>query len=181
MKNSGVLTLVVCCSILLTACETPQSGDKPTATATVATAGNEQCAYSWATQLLPDESARIQVLFTQANMADYQVKAVAYGENCVAGDGSLVSFSASETDIYVTVAVPNLQDRNDLGARVYALMQVLGRIGFALPGSNEGYLGVTFQQGDQNIQLWVPRYAASQAVADGLRGADLLDTLQSHK
>ena len=117
MKSDGVVGLTVCLSIVLAACGMSRTGDFPTVTAmpmaqevagitpiviteTVTPASAENpgsCAYIWATQPLPTESAKIQELFYQAGMTDYQVKAEAFGENCVAEDGSIVSFGASET------------------------------------------------------------------------------------
>ena len=200
MKCGGVVGLTLCLLIALAACGTSYAVNLPTVTATSATqeavritpiaitetvtpASAENpgpCANMWATELLPAESAKIQELFDQAGMTDYQVKANAFGENCVAEDGSIVSFGASETDIYVTVTVLDLQDRNDLGAHLYALMQILEQINFELSGPNVGYLGVTFQQGGQSVQLWAPRDAVAQAILNGLRGSDLFDALQSH-
>ena len=59
-------------------------------------------------------------------------------------------------------------------------MQILEPINFELSGPNVGYLGVTFQQGGQSVQLWAPRDAVAQAILNGLRGSDLFDALQSH-
>jgi hypothetical protein len=153
-----------------------------TETATSISAENHGlCAYNWATQPLPNESAEIQELFDQSEMTDYQVRAEAYGENCVAENGSVVSFSALETDIYITVSVKDLQNRNDLGFRIYDMAQVLKQIDLELPGPNVGYLGVTFQQGGQTMQVWVPRDSVNQAISNGVRGSGLLDAFQSHQ
>ncbi|HTX78864.1 MAG TPA: hypothetical protein VMC62_04310, partial [Longilinea sp.] len=109
-----------------------------------------------------------------------------YGENCMAADGSVVSFSALETDIYITVSVPNLQNRSDLGDRIYSLAHVLYGIDYGqfgptgLPGAKVGYWGVTFQQGDQMVRLWAPEPTIGIYIANGLRGAALLDALQNH-
>ena len=61
--------------------------------------------------------------------ADPRVKsarAEAYGENCIAEDGSLVRFAARETDFYVTFKVENLQDEAALaGFLGWALWEAL--------------------------------------------------------
>ncbi|MBE3065864.1 MAG: hypothetical protein IMZ73_00320 [Chloroflexi bacterium] len=47
------------------------------------------------------------------------------------------------------------------------------------PGPNAGYIGVTFQAGDEELRLWFPVADGESARALGLRGAALLDKLQN--
>jgi hypothetical protein len=196
VRKVGVWVFAIAFSALLAACggtqavptstlvtepvNQPAAGVTPSAKAATRIENNGSCAYTWATESLPEESAKLQTVFDKVELSGYQVKAEAYGENCVAGDGTIVSFGTMETDIYVTVAVPNVQDHQDLGNRLGALMQVLDHIDFQLPGPNAGYLGVTFQQGDQAIKLWAPRDSISRAISNGLSGMQLFDEIQNH-
>ena len=49
----------------------------------------------------------------------------------------------------------------------------------SIPGSEPGYVGVTFQAGEKELNLWFLVTDGKAARADGLHGAALLEKLSS--
>lgn len=106
-------------------------------------------------------------------------RAEGYGENCVAADGSIVSFAAMETDFYVTLAVTGLSDEAALGQYLEKIVVIIKQVPSDQTGPNPGYIGVTFKAGEQLQNLWFTQVQAAAAQAQGLTGADLYKALSS--
>ncbi|MBU2612057.1 MAG: hypothetical protein KJ606_14105 [Chloroflexi bacterium] len=137
-----------------------------------------QCAYVWARQALPELSAQVQQAFDEAGMSGVTARAGAYGENCVDAQGKVVSFSTMETDFYVIAEVTDLTDNENLGNILEDLLIVLD--GFPpdeTPGPQPGYIGVTFQAGDDLLNLWFSVTAGEDARKQGLHGSALFNAL----
>ncbi|HBA92713.1 MAG TPA: hypothetical protein DCZ08_13545, partial [Anaerolineaceae bacterium] len=79
------------------------------------TIDDTQCAYVWATQPLPDISAKLQQRLEKQEVLAAEVNAAAYGENCVLADGSVARFLARQTDLYFKVPVTDIEDKQTLG------------------------------------------------------------------
>lgn len=96
---------------------TPTAG----AAITPSAAAVQPCYFTWASQELPEVSAELQAAI-QAVLPEATARAAAFGENCVAQDGS-TTFGAMQADFYVTVPVPDLQDNETLGAALLAALE----------------------------------------------------------
>ena len=171
--------LVLFLAFLLAACnlsippapstETPTTGNSST-----------QCAWEWATQSLPDVSAGVQSALEVAGLTGMTVTAEAYGENCITGAGVVDSFAVMETDFRISVKMPALTDSALLGSLLEKILIVLDAFPPGVtPGPNPGYIGVTFQAGNDELRLWFTVADGKSARASGLHGAALLDKLQN--
>ncbi len=137
----------------------------------------EPCGFMWATQELPDVSQDLQSKFDQAGLSNWIVRAAAYGENCVKADGSVAYFATMQTDIYLQVEVSDLQNLEQLGNFAEAAIQVIAAYPKdQLPGPNRGYIGITFQNGEEK-RLWFRSEIGLQALEDGLTGGAFFDAL----
>lgn len=137
------------------------------------------CGFNWARETLPDVSEKLIGYLKEAQLPVESAVAEAYGENCLYEDGSVAYFAAMETDYSITLSVSSLDDKAALGellARVLTTLQALP-VG-STPGPNPGYIGVTFQAGEQSERLWFERRRAEEALQQGLTGEQLYKTLQ---
>lgn len=176
--------LILLLTILLAACNllrtTPDLGSAPVTETPSAEAGYTECAWNWAAQPLPDLSAEVHSALEAAGLTGVTASAEAYGENCITGTGVVDRFAAMETDFRLTVQVASLNDRAALGTLLEKILVTLdGFPSESTPGPNAGYIGVTFQAGDEELRLWFPVADGESARALGLRGAALLDKLQN--
>ncbi|KAF0107412.1 MAG: hypothetical protein FD146_1890 [Anaerolineaceae bacterium] len=184
-KATHLLLVFLACLTLVTACNMPRPvfpPDSKPATATPAPTEYpyEQCGWNWATEPLPELSAQVQAALESAGLTGVTAVAEAYGENCITASGEVARFAAMETDFRITVQAASLDDREALGTLLEKILVVLD--GFpteTTPGPNPGYVGVTFQFGDDSLRLWFPIIDGESARALGLRGAALLDRLQN--
>ncbi|MDP2976344.1 MAG: hypothetical protein Q8N45_09065 [Anaerolineales bacterium] len=176
MKLLRTLFLV----LIFAACRPLPAPISPTPTETLADpAYPPQCAYVWARQELPELSAQVQQAFDEAGMTGVTARAGAYGENCVDAQGKVVSFSTMETDFYVTAEVTDLTDNENLGNILEDVLIVLDKFpAEKTPGPQPGYIGITFQAGDQAMHLWFTETQGIQARRQGLHGAALLKALR---
>jgi multidrug efflux pump subunit AcrB len=167
------------------------AGPDPTFVATVSTPhidqppdGNitappnaQDCAYQWAYQDLPELSSSLQGSI-QALQAEAQANAFAFGENCVTSDGTIVSFSAMETDFNVTLQVNDIANESDLGEWIVKVMQVITAIpAEQIVGPRPGRVSLTFQSSaDQKvINFYIDQY---QALPAGLSNSEIYQALQ---
>ena len=171
--------------LLLTACNLPHASPDPvtdappTETPTpTGEAGYTQCAWSWATQSLPDLTAEIQTAMEAAGLTGITARAEAYGENCITANGAVDHFATMETDFRIRVEVPDLNDTAVLGDLLERILIVLDAYppGIA-PGPNAGYVGITYVSGTTESNLWFTVYEGESARALGLHGADLYNEL----
>jgi hypothetical protein len=191
MKKRFLPFLLVLCLITIFACNLPRPDIDPatptntatpllpTLTPTATEVPYEQCAWNWATKSLPELSAQVQSAMEAAGLTGVTAVAEAYGENCITASGEVARFAAMETDFRITIQVDALDNREALGTLLEKILVTLD--GFpteTTPGPNPGYVGVTFQSGDDSLRLWFPIIEGESARALGLRGAALLDKLQ---
>jgi hypothetical protein len=153
----------------------------PTLTPTPTEIPYEQCAFMWASHGLDDLSAQVQAAMEAAGLKGVTVFAEAFGEDCVSSNPKIPpSFGAMETDYRITIPVADLKDAETLGALLEKALAVLDAFPVGTtPGPNPGYVGVTFQAGSEELNLWFPRQEGESARAEGLHGAALIDRLQN--
>lgn len=153
------------------------STPSPPAAAAVVTAlpsatGYPGCYYVAATRELPELSrmldSRLQTLDSAANVSAY-----AYGEDCVASDGTR-TFRTAETDFRVRIPVASLQDEGSLGSWIANVMGAIDALPEGqVPGPQLGRVEFEFYtpRGERlrlNIEI---RRFRSEGV--GLAGATL--------
>ncbi|MBL8153358.1 MAG: hypothetical protein JNM70_04170 [Anaerolineae bacterium] len=134
------------------------------------------CAWQWARQDLPDVTSRAVTALTAASVRFTEVRAEAYGENCVymnANQAQTGYFAAMTTDFYLTVPVESIQATD-------ALAEVVLRSYYALVNLTDlpakvGYLDITFtgQDGTAVVRTMFDRIV--RALQNGLSGAALLE------
>lgn len=172
--------LILLLTILLAACNLPGSTAPITETPS-AEAGYTQCAWTWATQSLPEVSAQVQSALEAAGLTGVTATAEAYGENCITAGGVVDHFATMETDFRITVELPPGQTSIDtLGNLLEQILVVLDSFPpGVVPGPNAGYIGVTFTGGGDELRLWFTVFDGESARALGLHGAALLEELQN--
>lgn len=143
------------------------------------TAEYKPCYFVWAYQDLPEISADFQAA-VQAILPEAEARANAYGENCVAEDGSY-TFGAMETDFYVTIPVADLTDKETLGAIVeQVLVIVIEQFPYPMvPGPQDGFVEFSFVAGTETHILRAPILLAKELLEKGLHGAELLEALEN--
>jgi hypothetical protein len=176
--------LVLLLTLLLAACNLPRPlpGTEPqTVTDTPGSeAGYAECAWTWASQSLPELSAEVQSALDSAGLKNATVSAVAYGENCVVATGEVDHFATMETDFHFQVEVPSLSDAAALGDTLERILTVLNAFPPDLtPGPQPGYIGVRFTSRTEELNLWFTWNLGQAALDTGLHGADLLNELQN--
>jgi hypothetical protein len=178
MKQSQ-LSLCLLMILLLAACGPATSPLPPTATA--AASPVKGCYFIWATQPLTVLSARIQKSIDEAGMKGSTAFAQAYGENCYDNaTNQVVSFSAMETDVQVTVPVKNIQDSDDLGESLGRIITILdGLPAGSLSAGRLGTISITYQAGGTSMHLFFTDQDARTARGRGLHGAALIAALQN--
>jgi hypothetical protein len=138
-----------------------------------------ECGFTWAREPLADLSKEfdetLKVLLPQAS--GY---AEAYGENCLNTKGEVVRFLAMETDFYVTLEVKDLEDKRVLGELIEQVLGVVSEFPVEeTPGSQSGYVGITFEAPGDELRLWFTQLEAQAAIDSGLRGEELFNILQT--
>jgi hypothetical protein len=157
-----------------TVTKTPQT---PTETPTPGTEYT-QCAWTWATQSLPDLTTKVQSALEEAGLKGVTVSAEAYGENCIIGTGTVDHFAAMETDFRFQAEVTDLSDKASLGDLLERILVVLDAFPTdATPGPQPGYIGVHFFHETEEINLWFKVTASDSARSKGLHGAELINEL----
>ncbi len=149
-------------------------------TATPETDTGGQCAYTWTTRSLPEVSEEATAAFNRAGLYQVEVKAEAYGENCVNTiTKSATSFTVMETDFRVVAKVEDIQDQDALGEVLHRTIEALLSLPLdTYPGTRMGYAGVRFTDGVGEVNLWFELQAGKEAIEQGLRGAALLEALR---
>lgn len=149
-------------------------------TLTASASSGHSCYYNWATQSLPDLSARIQKAIDDSGLKGVTASADAYGENCYDNvTNQVVSFASMETDIQATARVKSIQDTDDLGSLLERILAILeGLPAQSLSAGHLGYIGITYQAGEASMRLWFTDQDARAARGRGLHGADLIAALQ---
>jgi len=163
--------------LILAACTLPRS------TPTIATEpGNSQnCYFNWATQPLPELSAKVMAAINAAGLKGVIAVAETYGENCIDPQTNKpVSFAVLETDFQVTVTVTDLSDTTDLGNSLEKILGVLdGLAPGDIPGPQPGYIFVSYRTGSDELNMSFTVTAGKSARTAGLHGTALLQELQN--
>jgi len=183
MNRSRPLLLLLGC-LLLAACApravpAPGGAAGPVTAPPVASSAG-LCAYTWDTRALPELSARLQGLVDASGWNGVTAGANAYGEDCTDPTGKLVSFGAMETDFHFTVTVASLKNTARMGEILAGLLKIVRTIPTeALSGPMPGYVGVAFESGQDQLNLWFPLKDGLDALDRGLKGAELFEALHS--
>ena len=166
-------------TVLLVACNFQLSTPRSVTEARSDTPSNQPCSFNWATQTLPDLSAQVLAAMQTAGLNGISVTAEAYGENCYdTRTNEPVSFTAMETDFHLTAQVKVLTDKGQLGNLLERILIVLDCFPTgSIPGPLPGYIGVSFQAGDDELRLWFPASDGVSARDQGLHGAALFEKL----
>jgi hypothetical protein len=184
MKHPLALVLIFtlfACTIpaqVQTALPNPQPVTQ-TAPVITATPTEALCAFMEGRQNLEAISSQLVDKLKNATLPLKTARAEAYGENCIAEDGSLVRFAARETDYYITFTVASLQDEAALGALLEQSLAIINQFPVdQTPGPNPGYVGIGFETAADVQNLWFTRQQAGDLLAQGLRGAELYRALK---
>jgi hypothetical protein len=141
--------------------------------------GYTECAWTWATQPLPDLSTQVQSALETAGLNGVTALAEAFGENCITTTGEGNHFAAMETDFRIHMEVQDLTDTSALGVLLERILGVLDKFPpGATPGPQPGYIGVSFVQGTDEVNLWFTVDSGQSARALGLHGSELFAELQ---
>jgi len=161
---------------LLAACNSLRS----TSSQVTATANSQHCFYEWATQPLPELSAKVQAAINAAGLTGVSATAEAYGENCIDSQTNKpISFGTLETDFHIVVKVASLIDKKDLGNLLEKVLVVLDTFPTGgIPGPQPGNITISFQNGNDEINLMFSISAGKSARLLGLHGAALMEKLQ---
>jgi hypothetical protein len=145
------------------------------------TADAPQCGYQWASQPLPEVTKKLQERLSRQDLPSVEVRAAAYGENCVLADGTIDHFSVRETDLYFNAAVADTADTRNLGVVTERIVQFVEKIpANTLIGPQEGYIRINFSSRSGGmLSLWFQVSAARAAMDQGLHGADLIAQLMN--
>lgn len=163
----------------------PPASALPTAasTSTVAAptmtpSGEAPCAFVWATRDLPDLSERLAKELRALGPAATG-SAYAYGEDCVAADGTR-TFSAMETDFQIQVAVRDLSDKEGLGNWIAKVMAViLGLPPSDLQGPRAGTTDFEFRTPNSDSRRLTVNMEEFKSKSSGLTGVRLFEMLDS--
>lgn len=153
----------------------PVSTDTPSP---IAAAPSQPCAYTWAYENLPDITAELQTAI-QKILPEAEVRATAFGEDCVAQDGS-AAFGALETDFYIIILVTDLEDDAALGNIIEQVLPIIDQFPRPrVPGPQAGFVEFTFRNGTEQRAARVPIPLGKQLREQGLRGAELLRAIEN--
>lgn len=169
--------LLLVFALLLMGCAALPGGvaqEPPTVTPALIAA---PCAYVEGRKDFPEISSTLIEKLNTAKIPIAAARAEAYGENCIAADGTTVRFAQREIDFYLIVNVTDLKDAAILGAYLEKILSVINELPPDKLGPNPGYVGVTFQLGEQVQNLWFTLPDANAFLQQGLRGADLYQAL----
>lgn len=139
------------------------------------------CAYVLASKDAPDAAATLSQAYRSANFTNVDVRAAAYGEDCLdTNTNRIARFAAKQTDIYLTVTVENAHDTQSLGNWIARLVPVIDQVPAAqLPGPNPGNIAIQFTDGSGSINLWFPRKTAQELIQKSVSGSALYEALLS--
>ncbi|OGO75179.1 MAG: hypothetical protein A3K45_00030 [Chloroflexi bacterium RIFOXYC12_FULL_59_14] len=144
----------------------------------IAAAPSQPCAYTWAYENLPDITAELQAAI-QKILPEAEARATAFGEDCVAQDGS-AAFGAMETDFYFIISVGDLADNETLGTLIEQALSVTDDFASPrVPGPQAGFVEFTFRTGTEQRVVRVPIPLGKRLREQGLRGAELLKAIET--
>ena len=132
----------------------------------------------WATRELPELSERLSRQLQAIDPAATG-SAYAYGEDCVAADGTR-TFSAMETDFQIQIGVRDLSDKESLGNWIASVMTVI----FGLPASDiqgprAGRAEFEFHTANSESRRLNVGLDDYRSKSSGLSGARLFEVLET--
>ncbi len=175
------------CILLLTACAStgqvqtaiPSGAPVATTTPLPITPMIEPCAYVEATQNLPDATSQVDQAIKQLQ-PNASGRAEAYGENCVYTGSGQSTFSAMETDFYITVNVKSLKDDNELGSWILSSMKIIKALpSDSIAGPQAGFVEFTFKTTNDQKKLRMPISQYNELPSD-INASDVIPTLFSN-
>ena len=139
---------------------------------------SENCAYIWASRILPDLSEQLQADFDKEGFNNLVISAEAYGENCIDPSTKQIKyFSAKQTDFRITLSVNDLSDEA-LGNNLFRILRILADYrDKKLPGAMLGYVSVRFGMGNEDRYFWFPLENGLEAIENGFQGQTLIKIL----
>lgn len=142
-------------------------------------ANDPACAYTWASQPLPEVTAELQKKLIKLGVRASEVSASAYGENCVLSDGTVDRFLIRETDLYFKSPVADFEDQELLGSITEEIILFVRDIpANSLQGLQEGYIQINFISAAGDMQsLWFQPSDGLKYLEKGLHGAGLYKKL----
>ena len=164
------------CVLILAACTAPHSFPETR----TAPANSQNCIFTWATQPLPELTAKVQAAINAAGLTGVSANAEAYGENCNDSQtNKLIRFSTLETDFFINVKVANLADEDNMGNLLEKILVVLDTFPAGkIPGPQPGNITVSFRSGSDELNLLFTVSTGKSARLQGLDGAKLFEKLQ---
>lgn len=139
------------------------------------------CTYNWATESLPDQTVLLQEALQKESIAFLSAWAEAFGENCNDSDSNLgLSFSTMETDFHISVAVNDLNNKEELGNIAYEIIStILDFPHGTFPGPNPGYIGINYKSVSSELNLWFQISFIQEDIIHGMNGQELFNKLNS--
>jgi hypothetical protein len=141
----------------------------------------QECIWNWATQELPELTASVAAALDAQGIGTTSVRVYAFGENCLDAQGNIAYFATMETDFAITLPVDDVNDREAVGNLAADLFGVIARdyaVG-TIPGPQPGRVELRFESGPEAVfALTVQREEFESLIAQGIRGAALLDALE---
>jgi hypothetical protein len=139
----------------------------------------DSCAFVWSNRSLPELSTEVNQAFRKHGLAEVEVEASAYGEDCLdPATNEVVRFTAIQTDFFLNVAVESIENHQVLGDWIEKSILVLNEFppGKA-PGPNLGMIGLIFTSSSDSVNLSFPISKCKNLLAEGLKGGELFDAL----
>jgi hypothetical protein len=138
------------------------------------------CAWVWANQELIDLTGELARAFQDEGLSGLEIRASAYGENCLDPQtNQVVRFAAMQTDFYLVIAVEDTADHRTAGEWIARSLKVLEPfVPGKVPGPNPGYIGIRFVSATGEDNLWFQRAAAEDFLKSVKNGSELYDALR---
>lgn len=156
----------------------PSPTSSPTPIPAAGESSTTGCYYVWATQELPELSQSMQEAM-QAVTPGSTGRAYAFGEDCVAADGTR-RFLAMETDFRVKLPVQDLQDEAALGALISATMGAVGRLPQSqLAGPRPGRVEFEFVAADGTSLRLTVDIARFRSLASGVSDTEIFQLFRT--
>jgi hypothetical protein len=143
-----------------------------------ASIGYTSCYWNWASRALPDLSITFHDALDEKGLNVTAANASEYGENCIdPATNQIAYFAAMETDWYVTVEVPSLGDKEQIGNTIREIIEVIVLLQTRTSAPNPGYVGITVTCEGQVDSMWFQLPAALDAIDQGLTGQAFYEAL----
>ena len=186
MAKYNLVTLAILLVLIAAACnsQAPNVSRSPSMTADASafttmplfTPTIEPCAFVEATQNLTDVSTQIDTAIKQIE-PEASGRAEAFGENCVFASTGQSTFSAMQTDFFITINVENLDDAAGLGTWIINSMKIVSSLpSESIPGPQAGFVEFTFKTSTEQkvLRVSIDKYKDLPA---NIHPSDVIPTL----